>query len=173
MKTHAMDKANRAGAACIYPFAITSSECYPSTRQFRVIHDQNGQATGIESRERFESRTRITKVSGYATRERLPHTFQISAHIYLFDCWFCGLIAHSCDPNTLLDLDFLELWTLCFIPVGTLLTIDHTVTADILPRQFACHCGKRNCRGWIKGRKEQINTEGLQYLKKWYDRAPS
>ncbi|NVZ19410.1 SET domain-containing protein [Pseudomonas costantinii] len=173
MKIQAMDKANHAGAACIYPFATTSPERYPSTLHFQVVHDQNGQATGIQSRVPFDSRTRITNVSGYATRERRPNTFQISSHIYLFDCWFCGLIAHSCDPNALLDADFLELWSLCHIQAGALLTIDHSVTADILPRQFACQCRAHNCRGWIKGHQEQINAEGLKFLEQWHTRDGS
>ncbi|WP_395609279.1 SET domain-containing protein-lysine N-methyltransferase [Pseudomonas sp. B22129] len=171
MKTQAMDKANRAGADCIYPFATTPPGRYPSTRHFQVVHDQNGRATGIQSRIRFDSRTRIANVSGYATRERRPNTFQISSHIYLFDCWFCGLLNHSCDPNVLLDTDFLELWSLYPILAGALLTIDHAVTADILPYQFACNCGKPRCRGWIKGRQEQINAEGLRFLEQWHNRV--
>ncbi|MGB3123523.1 MAG: SET domain-containing protein-lysine N-methyltransferase [Pseudomonas sp.] len=170
MKTQAMDKANRTDAGCIYPFATTASERYPSTLHFQVVYGQNGRATGIQSRVPFDSRTRITHVSGYATREHRANTFQISSHIYLFDCWFCGLITHSCDPNALLDADFLELWSLRHIPAGALLTIDHSATADVLPRQFACDCHQPRCRGWIKGRQEQINAEGLRFLEQWHTR---
>lgn len=168
MKTQAMEKAKPADASCIYPFATATPERYPSTLHFQVVYDQHGRATGIQSRVPFDSRTRITNVSGYATRDHRPNTFQISSHIYLFDCWFCGLIAHSCEPNAHLDADFLELWSLCTIAAGALLTIDHSVTADVLPRQFACDCRQPHCRGWIKGRQEQINAEGLRFLEQWH-----
>lgn len=169
MKTQAMDKANHDATVCVYPFATTSIDRgYPSTLDFQAVYDQSGQATGIRSRLAFDSRTRISKVSGFATRDQRQHTFQISSHIHLFDCWFCGLISHSCDPNALLDADYLELWSLSPIQAGDLLTIDHAATADALPRQFACECRTRNCRGWIKGRLEQINAEGLRYLEQWH-----
>ena len=165
MKTHAMDKAKTAANDCLYPFATSLLERgYPSPRQFRVVRNRNGTPTGIKARVAFDSRTCIAKVSGYALGERRQYTFQISSRIHLYDRWFCGLLRHSCSPNVYFDIHYLEVWTLEAITAGSWLTLDFADTDDILPRQFACHCGAPECRGWIKGRKEQINAEGLRFL---------
>ncbi|WP_168232478.1 SET domain-containing protein-lysine N-methyltransferase [Pseudomonas veronii] len=165
MKTHAMDKAKTVATDCLYPFATSLFERgYPSTRQFQVVRNRNGDPTGIKARVAFDSRTRIAKVSGYALSERRQHTFQISSRIHLYDRWFCGLLRHSCSPNVYFDTHYLELWAVVPIAVGSWLTIDYADSSDILPHQFACHCGAPNCRGWIKGRGEQINAEGLRVL---------
>ena len=165
MKTQAMDKASSADNDCLYPFATTLAECgYPSTRQFEVVRDNNGEAIGIKARVGFDSRTLIARVFGYALSERRPHTFQISARIRLYDPWVCGQLHHSCDPNVYLDTSYLELWSVMPIAADTWLTIDYAKTGDVLPRQFACECGSPNCRGWIKGPQEQLSLEGTLFL---------
>ncbi|OIN48885.1 SET domain-containing protein-lysine N-methyltransferase [Pseudomonas azotoformans] len=165
MKTQAMDKAKTAASDCLYPFASTSfTRGYPSSREFQVVHDPEGEPTGIKARINFGSRTCIAKVSGYALSERCKHTFQISSRIYLYDRWFCGQLRHSCSPNTFLDTQYLELWAVAPICAGTWITLDYASTCDILDVQFACTCGAPCCKEWIKGWNEQINAEGLRFL---------
>ncbi|WP_426216446.1 SET domain-containing protein-lysine N-methyltransferase [Pseudomonas sp. DWRC2-2] len=165
MKTQAMDKAKTAVIDCFYPFASQSfARGYPSNRDFQVVRNREGESIGVKARVNFESRTCIAKLSGYALSELGQHAFQISSRIYLYDRWFMGLIHHSCAPNTCADTDYLELWTVVAITAGSWITLDFALTFDCLHRQFACQCGAANCRGWIKGRKEQINTEGLRFL---------
>lgn len=167
MKTRAMDKAKAAVNDGLYPFeTLQVEQGYPSTAQFKVVRYPNGKRGGIKARIDFDSRLRIALVSGYAVSERRSHTLQLSSRIHLYDSWFCGLIRHSCKPNVLLDTTYMELWTLNTITAGSLLTLDYAITEDALYRQFACHCGELNCRGWITGSKEPLNAQGLAW---WHE----
>ena len=168
MKTQAMDKAKTAVSACLYPFkTLLVEQGYPSTEHFQVQQDAHGMTTGVIARIAFDNRVRIAQVSGYAVSERRPHTLQLSPRIHLYDGWFCGLLQHSCNPNVFLDATYLELWTVQVIPAGSLLTLDYATTEDALARQFACHCGELNCRGWITGSKEPLNAEGQAFMAWW------
>ncbi len=165
MKTPAMDKASDADNEGLYPFATTSAEDgYPTTRQFEIVRDPNGEAAGIKSRIAFDNRTLIARVFGYALSERRQHSFQISARIQLYDPWVCGQLRHACDPNVYFDTAYLELWSVLPIAANTWLTIDYANAGDVLHRQFACECAGPNCRGWIKGAQEQLSAEGQLFL---------
>ena len=170
MKTRAMDKAKTVASDCLYPFKSHLGTGYPSTELFEVVHDADDTAAGIKARVAFDSRVRIAKLSGYALSERRLHTLQLSSRIHLYDCWFCGLISHSCKPNVFLDLHYLEVWTLQEIAAGECLTMDYANTEDVLYRQFACQCGELNCRGWITGRNEPLNAEGQAFMAQWRER---
>lgn len=171
MKTQAMDKAKTRTKDCLYPFKTLLFEPgYPSTEQFQPIQDANGLPAGVKARIAFDSRVRIAKVSGYAVGERRPHTLQLSPRIHLYDSWFCGLLMHSCDPNVFFDTTDLELWTVQPIAPGTLLTLDYASTEDALPQQFACLCGELNCRGWITGNQEPLNSDGQAFMARWRER---
>lgn len=150
---------------CLYPFeTLQTKQGYPSCRQFQVVRTLSGHGSGIKAKVTFDKRVSIAKVSGHVVGERRPHTRQMSAHIYLYDPWFSGLLAHSCDPNVFLDLTELELWTTQTILPGTLLTMDYASTESVLQRQFACQCGADNCRGWITGHREPLNEEGQRFM---------
>ena len=168
MKTPAMDKAKTAVTECLYPFkTLLIEQGYPSSEHFQVVQtaaDTNG---AVRSRIDFDSRICIAKVSGYAVTERSRQTLQLSGRIHLYDCWFCGLLRHSCNPNVFLDTTYLELWTVQPIVAGTELTLDYASTEDSLFRQFACQCGELNCRGWITGRQEPLNAEGQAFMAQW------
>jgi hypothetical protein len=168
MKTHAMDKAKTAVSDCLYPFkTLLAEHGYPSTEHFQVMHAADGTVAGIQARKDFDSRMRIAKVSGYAVSERRTHTLQLSARIHLYDCWFCGLLRHSCNPNVFIDSTYLELWTVQPVVAGALLTLDYASTEDALFRQFACQCGELNCRGWITGSQEPLNADGQAFMTRW------
>ena len=171
MKTRAMDKAVNAMNDCLYPFkTLFVEQGYPSSKHFQVIQTMDGAGAGIKARIPFDSRVRIAKVSGYAVNERRPHTLQVSPRIHLYDCWFCGLLHHSCNPNVFLDTTYLELWTVQATPIDTRLTLDYASTEDALFRQFACQCGELNCRGWITGSQEPLNAEGQAFMTEWRER---
>ena len=171
MKTRAMDKAVNPMNDCLYPFkTLFVGQGYPSSKHFQVSHARDGAGARVKARIAFESRIRIAKVSGYAVNERRPHTLQLSPRIHLYDCWFCGLLRHSCNPNVFLDTTYLELWTVQPIAAGALLTLDYACTEDALFRQFACQCGELNCRGWITGSQEPLNAEGQTFMTLWRER---
>ncbi|BDB17494.1 hypothetical protein cym2001_08590 [Pseudomonas sp. CYM-20-01] len=173
MKTQAMDKAKTAASDCLYPFKSKLGKGYPTRKQFEVVHNIAGVGVGIKASMAFDSRVCIAKISGYALSERCLHTLQLSSRIHLYDCWFSGLLSHSCKPNVFLDLHYLEVWTLHEIMAGTLLTMDYASTEDVLFQQFACQCGELNCRGWITGRDEPLNAEGQAFMAQWRDRKRS
>ena len=171
MKTQAMDKAKSAVSECLYPFKMLLAEQgYPSSEHFQMIPGTADMAAGGQARKDFDTRVRIAKVSGYAVSERRAHTLQLSTRIHLYDCWFCGLLRHSCNPNVFLDTTYLELWSVQPIAAGTALTLDYASTEDELFRQFACQCGELNCRGWITGSKEPLNAEGQTFMTLWRER---
>lgn len=168
MKTQAMDKARTAASECLYPFkTLRIEQGYPSSEQFKVVRTANDAGGGIRARTALDGRTRIAIVSGYAVGERRLHTLQLSPRIHLYDCWFCGLLQHSCNPNVFFDTTYLELWTVQPIAAGAWLTLDYASTEDVLFRQFACQCGELNCRGWITGSQEPLNAEGQAFMAQW------
>ncbi|MCT4499894.1 SET domain-containing protein-lysine N-methyltransferase [Pseudomonas sivasensis] len=168
MKTQAMDKARTAVTECLYPFkTLRIEQGYPSSEHFKVLSTANDIEGGVKARTAFDSRIRIARVSGYAVGERRPHTLQLSPRIHLYDCWFCGLLRHSCNPNVFFDTTYLELWTVQPIAAGAWLTLDYASTEDVLFRQFACQCGELNCRGWITGSQEPLNAEGQAFMAQW------
>ncbi|KRP42846.1 hypothetical protein SAMN04490190_3246 [Pseudomonas libanensis] len=174
MKTQAMDKAKTAVSNCLYPFkTLLVEQGYPSTEHFQIKRGAHGMTAGVMARIAFDSRVRIAQVSGYAVSDRRTHTLQLSPRIHLYDCWFCGLLQHSCNPNVFLDTTYLELWTVQPILAGSLLTLDYAMTEDALARQFACHCGELNCRGWITGSKEPLNAEGQAFMTRWREHKRS
>jgi hypothetical protein len=171
MKTRAMEKAKAAVTECLYPFkTLLVDQGYPSTEHFQIVQGTGGTTAGVKARVAFDSRTRIARISGYAVSEQRPHTLQLSPRIHLYDAWFCGRLQHSCNPNVFLDTTYLELWTVQPIAAGTPLTVDYANTEDSLFRQFACHCGELNCRGWITGSKEPLNAEGQAFMARWRER---
>jgi hypothetical protein len=170
MKTRAMDKAKPVVSECLYPFKSQLGTGYPSTEQFDVVRTAEGAGAGIKARVAFDSRVCIARLSGYALNERRLHTLQLSSRIHLYDCWFGGLLMHSCTPNVFLDLHYLEVWSLHEIRAGEMLSMDYASTEDVLFRQFACQCGAANCRGWITGRQEALNAEGQAFMAQWRDR---
>ncbi|WPN24474.1 SET domain-containing protein [Pseudomonas marginalis] len=170
MKTQAMEKAKTTASECLYPFNSTLGKGYPSTKHFEVVHAVDGMGAGIKAQVAFDSRVCIAKISGYALSERRLHTLQLSSRLHLYDCWFTGLLSHSCEPNVFLDLHYLEVWTLHEILAGDLLTMDYASTEDVLFRQFACQCRELNCRGWVTGRDEPLNAEGQAFMTRWRER---
>lgn len=109
-------------------------------------------------------------ISGHTLGERRLHTLQVSARIHLYDPCFSGLLLHSCNPNTFLDIRELELWSVQAIPAGTLLAMDYASTEEVLFQQFPCRCSAGNCRGWITGIKEPLNAEGQLFMEQWRKR---
>lgn len=62
---------------------------------------------------------------------------------------------HRCDPNVCIrDLDVIALRP---IASGEEITFDYDTTEYDMSEPFKCHCGSKNCRGWIRGFKH-LNT---------------
>ncbi len=63
---------------------------------------------------------------------------------------------HSCSANT--GFDGLDVIALKNISVGEELTLDYATLLDDKMEPFDCHCGTSNCRGTIKGIKNNSVT---------------
>lgn len=149
----------------IYPFAeLQPKDGYPLAADFEIIHTSDGRGMGVRTRNPLQRGRLVCRVSGYVVTERRLHTLQITGKSHLYDPYFTGLLLHSCDPNVFLDMAEFELWAIKDIPAGELLLMDYASTEDVLMRQFECHCGATNCRGWITGAKERANEAGAAFL---------
>jgi len=58
-------------------------------------------------------------------------------------------VNHSCDPN--IDEKERAAYALRDIKQGEEITIDYDKIA-YLEKPFECHCGSKNCRGFVRGR---------------------
>jgi diaminopimelate decarboxylase len=137
---------------------------YPERNDFDLTVIDESCGSGIIARRNFKPGQLVARISGDIVSEVKLHTLQINPTQHLFDPYFSGYLLHSCCPNAILDMQALEIWALRTIQPGELLTIDYTMTEDILSRQFACLCQSPQCRLWITGRKETTNEAGRQYL---------
>lgn len=167
MKTHVLHKTDG-----IYPFAELPIRLgFPAKADFEIICDTHGSAEAIAVRRSFPRISRICRASGHLLPYRCRHTRQLSPGIHVYDPKFCGLLRHSCDPNTFLDMSELWLWALKDINSGDRLTMDYAATEDKLLRQFACQCSSPECRGWITGYDEPPNADGQLFLQHWRRRS--
>lgn len=166
MNSHAVHARHTCDSPGIYPFAgLPVRLGFPASDDFEIIHDDDGVDAVIAHRE-FLRITRMCRVSGQVLPYRCRQTRQLQTGLHLYDPRFCGLLEHSCNPNVFLDMSELWLWALKDIHRGERLTMDFAATEDKLLRQFACHCGSSQCRGWITGHDEPPNREGQQFLQR-------
>lgn len=148
-----------------YPMQYhTTLTGYPQKNDFELANIDDKYGSGIVARRPFKQGQLVARISGDIVSQVKLHTLQINPTQHLFDPYFSGYLVHSCRPNAILDMQALEIWALRDIQAGELLTIDYTMTEDILSRQFPCLCESPQCRLWITGRKETINEAGRQYL---------
>lgn len=64
---------------------------------------------------------------------------------------FLAYVDHSCDPNTLFDVDALRLTAIRPIPEGHLITFFYPGSEVELAQAFACNCGAASCLHTIRG----------------------
>lgn len=149
-----------------YPkeYQTDSAGGYPQKNDFRLAKIGEKSGLGIIARRNFKQGQLIARISGDVVSQVKLHSLQMNSVEHLFDPYFSGYLLHSCQPNTIVDMQGLELWALRDIQANELLTVDYTFTEDILARQFACLCESPQCRLWITGRKETINETGRKYL---------
>ncbi len=148
----------------IYPFPLPDDDGYPTTDDFEVVSREEGKGRGLYARRPFLRGDFIARVTGVVVHRVLQHTLQISPVSHLFDPYFSGLLLHSCDPNTHLDMNRFELWAAKDILPGAALTMDYASTEDVLFKQFRCLCGAANCRGWVTGRRERPLVQQMDTL---------
>ena len=132
-----------------------------------IVEDRgDGKGLGVYALRHFSAGELIAVVRGEIVGEHRLHTLQLSPDSHLYDPSFTGCLLHACDPNSVIDPAKREVRAQKTIEADEAITIDYAHTEDRLVAQFACRCGCVNCRGWIKGSKEENTAEGHEYLDK-------
>ena len=153
-------------ATPFYPAIIPAEAGHPTSTSFIVIETADGRGQGIKGRRVFNRGEQVAKVSGVISSHTTLDTIQITPTLFFSDPWFCRFLLHSCEPNLQIDLERLAVRALRDISPDEYLTIDYADTDDTVTFQFACKCEAPSCRGWVKGRAEQISEEGRRHLAK-------
>jgi SET domain-containing protein len=136
-----------------------------------LVEDRGeGKGLGVYALRPYAAGERIALVSGQIVGEHRLHTLQLTPDTHLYDPVFTGCLLHSCSPNAIIDPAKRTVTAIREIGIDEAITVDYAHTEDRLVKQFACMCGSSNCRRWIKGRKEEINSEGREYLARFQDR---
>ncbi len=119
---------------------------------------------GVRARRAFAPGAVMHRFAGVVGERICQHSLQVDAGRHISGTRFIGYLSHGCAPNAGLDMAAFTLVARRDIAAGEVVTIDYAETEDRLHRQFACHCGAADCRGWITGRAEQPNDEGRAWL---------
>jgi hypothetical protein len=84
------------------------------------------------------------------TRERTWRTIQIDFNRHLKND-LLDYVDHSCEPNSVFDVDRLAMVALRNIEKGEPITFFYPGAEVELALGFDCHCGSRDCIGHVKG----------------------
>lgn len=147
----------------LYPDWIPVIENEPTKENFAKVHLPEFEWC-ILSKTHFTPGEVIAHIyGGIIKRKSELHTVQKSRDVHIYDEWFAGLVAHSCDPNTYFDDKAETFVATKEINPGDMITCDYQATEDYLARPFECKCGAENCRGLIDGRlAHQSHTQPVQ-----------
>lgn len=158
------DRPTKEDSDSIYPDLIPWEKDHPTFSHFEVVGTEDPRGRGLRARVIFQPGQLVARISGIITNRTTLDTMQVSPPLHFMDPWFCRFLLHSCNPNIAIDIDLLEARATRVIHPGDYLAFDYATTEDFIARQFACHCGAPQCRGWITGRREKPNEEGLAIL---------
>jgi len=137
---------------------------YPHASEFEVCQRDHGKGSAVYTRIGHMRGDLIARFTGAIVPYRTQHSLQVNSTLHVLDNHFAGFLAHSCAPNVFVNMQDFEIWALQDIAAGSILSMDYAATEDELYRQFACQCGAADCRQWVTGRKEKVNTAGLRHL---------
>jgi hypothetical protein len=84
------------------------------------------------------------------TRERTWRTLQIDFNRHVKND-LLDYVDHSCEPNSVFDIDRLALLSLRKIGTGESITFFYPGAEVELAMDFDCQCGSRDCIGHLKG----------------------
>lgn len=140
----------------MYPEHFGNNELFPRKKDFEVVVKDEMVGLGVISRRAFAKGEIVAALSGDIIQDIRQHSLQIEPGVHLYDIYFSGYFLHSCSPNVELDMKGLLVYAVKDIREGDYLYMDYAQTEDVLFKQFPCCCGAENCRGWITGRKEQV-----------------
>ena len=149
----------------MYPDSYENNPLYPSSDDFELIRKDETSGSGVICYREFNKGDVVAAFNGEIIHDIRQHSLQIEPGVHIYDTHFIGYFLHSCSPNVFLDMKRRLVLAVKKIKPGDYLMMDYAQTEDHLYRQFPCACGAKNCRGWITGRKDQIDTSDPDYIK--------
>ncbi|WP_242319033.1 hypothetical protein [Bacillus cereus group sp. BfR-BA-01349] len=100
----------------------------------------------------FDNEPSTEKFAGKVQYHQTLYTLQLKTGVYIEDPYFMGKVLHSCEPNSIVNMETQEFYVIRDINVGDYITIDYLKTEDVLFQSFQCACGTSVCKGYIAGR---------------------
>jgi tyrocidine synthetase-3 len=145
-----------------YPDDIPPFPHEPTRDRFEIVRGEDI-GEGVCSLVAFSPEDIVFQFTGTYMSEITQFSLQIHADLHLHDPYFMGKILHSCDPNTLVDMEQRQFIALKPIAPGDMVTMDYAQTEDVLFKTFICSCGAPNCRGLVTGRQQSPHSfDGLK-----------
>ena len=146
----------------LYPDQFGKDPLFPKHSDFAVIFKDELAGRGVIAYRAFHKGEVIARMAGHVVHDIRQHTLQLTTETHLFDPYFSGYFLHSCSPNISLNMADLTVTAVEDIPAHSYLYMDYAETEDVLFKQFPCSCGAANCRGWVTGRKEMLDSALIQ-----------
>lgn len=137
----------------LYPDIIPEHPSHPKDEDFQVVEGDFGKV--LVTHRSWHRGQSMARFDGVTSPKVLQHTLQKTPLVHIHDPYFIGMLAHSCDPNVMLDMDQQEMIALKDIGVGAILSMDYASTEDYLYATFKCGCRSPNCRGHVTGRRQR------------------
>lgn len=139
----------------LYPDYIPHHSQHPSATCFEVV-DKGEIGKALTSKVGWERGQFMARFDGVTVPTVFQHTLQKTPTVHILDKFFIGMLAHSCEPNVMLDMEQQEMWAVRDIHPGEVLSMDYASTEDHLFVTFQCGCGTKSCRGFVTGRKQRL-----------------
>ncbi|MCI0709197.1 MAG: SET domain-containing protein-lysine N-methyltransferase [Chloroflexi bacterium] len=141
-----------------YPDELPPFPNEPTRDRFEIVRGDDMVGEGVRSRATFLPGEIVFQFTGFYVSEITQFSLQVHSGLHLHDPYFMGKILHSCDPNTVVNMDQRRFIAVKPIEAGDFVTMDYAQTEDYLFKTFMCNCDAPNCRGLVTGRKQSQPT---------------
>lgn len=141
-----------------YPDSVLYNPYEPSVEKFEILTN-NTFGKGVVSKSYYEPGDLLFRFEGEIMDYQTLYTLQKRKDLYIEDKYFMGRILHSCDPNTIVNMENQEFWSIKPIKPGDYVTMDYDSTEDVLYQPFHCKCGTDKCRGYIAGKLKIVTLD--------------
>ncbi len=138
-----------------YPDTMPEFVNEPTRDRFDIVNVSENVGVGVMTCMDFKAGDVLFSFTGFFSEEITQYTLQVHEGLHLHDPFFMGRVLHSCDPNATCDMETRTFYALRDIEAGEFITMDYCETEDYLFKTFPCSCGAFNCRGEVKGRKQE------------------
>lgn len=107
---------------------------------------------GVFAREAISAGERLIALAHVFIAHAEQHTIQIDEHHHQAGTGeIDDYLNHSCDPNTALDFDRLELLAVRPLAPGEELSFNYLTSEWDMAAPFSCQCGASGCVGLVRG----------------------